>query len=416
MNYDLNLDHQQVVTDYCNGCPVSEICQKYSLSERFVYKLLKRANVTVKQRVIDDAQVDFVVEEYKKGASTVDISKAIGFSIPVICKALQKRGISRRKESRWDHKLGIQIANLYIHGSTLEAIADQMNLETYRVCLFLEKQGIDLGRQKATPSLFTPNYTPLDLKGHTYAGVYKFTNRINSKVYIGSAKNIYQRYCGHARMFKKGAGFPGALIKYGIGNFDFEVIERTETVKILIDRETYWIEFYQACNPTIGYNLTPKAGTTRGIKQRPEVVEAHRKRMIGRFIGPLNPNWKKQASPETRAKMSTAAKGRTLPGTETRERMRIALLKRGPILNSKELIEAAAQKRQKHVAQINLSTGEVIEVWPSAKVAAESTGLGMASIQAACRGYYFNNDTKRDQIKESHGGYKWQYMDPVPAV
>ena len=45
------------------------------------------------------------------------------------------------------------------------------------------------------------------------------------------------------------------MIKYGIENFSFEVIEECEKEK-LNDREIYWISFYNSNNKNNGYNLT----------------------------------------------------------------------------------------------------------------------------------------------------------------
>ena len=87
-------------------------------------------------------------------------------------------------------------------------------------------------------------------------GIYKITNKINGKVYIGQSIDIKRRWKDHRTHYKNGK-YPlyFAMIKYGIENFSFEVIEECEKEK-LNDREIYWISFYNSNNKNNGYNLT----------------------------------------------------------------------------------------------------------------------------------------------------------------
>jgi len=62
-------------------------------------------------------------------------------------------------------------------------------------------------------------------------GIYKYTNQINGKVYIGQSIDIRQRQYTHkssaynekAKDFN--SQFHQAIRKYGIENFDFEILE-----------------------------------------------------------------------------------------------------------------------------------------------------------------------------------------------
>ena len=54
--------------------------------------------------------------------------------------------------------------------------------------------------------------------------IYIFTNKINKKVYIGKTTNINRRYKEHINIVGKSV-FHSALKKYGVENFDFDVIE-----------------------------------------------------------------------------------------------------------------------------------------------------------------------------------------------
>lgn len=59
-------------------------------------------------------------------------------------------------------------------------------------------------------------------------GIYKITNKINHKCYIGQSNHIEKRLRDHKTYeWKRHPEYPlyKAFIKYGIENFTFEVIE-----------------------------------------------------------------------------------------------------------------------------------------------------------------------------------------------
>ena len=119
-------------------------------------------------------------------------------------------------------------------------------------------------------------------------GVYKWTNKINGKVYIGKAVNLRLRKNGHS--IKKGSGaFIKAKKKYGIENFQFSIIEmfpnRTAFIeKYIVERETFWIKVYDATNKSNGYNICSFGSSTIGVPMPPHVKEAIRKANAGRKI------------------------------------------------------------------------------------------------------------------------------------
>ncbi|WP_286077744.1 GIY-YIG nuclease family protein [Thomasclavelia cocleata] len=88
--------------------------------------------------------------------------------------------------------------------------------------------------------------------------IYKITNKINSKCYIGQTSKFYKkRWNEHKNAafnkFKISYNYPlyKAFRKYGIDNFKFEVIEKCEIQK-LNEREIYWISYYNSYKE--GYN------------------------------------------------------------------------------------------------------------------------------------------------------------------
>lgn len=88
-------------------------------------------------------------------------------------------------------------------------------------------------------------------------GIYKWTNLINNKVYIGQSINIQARKAEHIKLSKDmtySTNIAKALRKYGVENFIFEIIEECDR-NSLDSREKYWIEHYDSLNKDKGYNM-----------------------------------------------------------------------------------------------------------------------------------------------------------------
>ena len=87
--------------------------------------------------------------------------------------------------------------------------------------------------------------------------IYKTTNLITNKIYIGQKKAT--RFIEHY----KGSGkrLWVSIKKYGFDNFKVELIEECESQEELDEREKYWIAACDARNPDVGYNLA-KGGLT----------------------------------------------------------------------------------------------------------------------------------------------------------
>lgn len=92
-------------------------------------------------------------------------------------------------------------------------------------------------------------------------GIYKITNDVNGKVYIGQAVSIASRWSEHMyRPFNENdetydSHLYRAIRKYGIDKFSFSVVERCKKDQ-LDEREIFWVDFYQSNNKQFGYNLT----------------------------------------------------------------------------------------------------------------------------------------------------------------
>jgi group I intron endonuclease len=67
--------------------------------------------------------------------------------------------------------------------------------------------------------------------------IYRVSNTVNKKVYIGKAKDCQQRWAEHKRNAKQSKQHPlyNAIRKYGVENFIFEIL--FETVEELVDEQ-----------------------------------------------------------------------------------------------------------------------------------------------------------------------------------
>lgn len=96
-------------------------------------------------------------------------------------------------------------------------------------------------------------------------GIYKVTNKINNKSYIGQSKNIEQRLKDHKLVCReKNILLKRSLKKYGVENFDYEIIEECELNK-LDEREIYWIKKIKP-----EYNLSSGGSGSPNHKVKPE--------------------------------------------------------------------------------------------------------------------------------------------------
>lgn len=83
--------------------------------------------------------------------------------------------------------------------------------------------------------------------------IYKITNKVNGKIYIGQDSKNDPDYYGSGTNIKR------AIQKYGLHNFTKEVLEEVSE-DTLDDRETYWINELQSYKADIGYNINREGG------------------------------------------------------------------------------------------------------------------------------------------------------------
>jgi len=158
--------------------------------------------------------------------------------------------------------------------------------------------------------------------------IYKITNQVNSKIYIGQDKHNNPNYLGSGKILHL------AFKKYGTENFIKEIIEECESKEQLDERERYWINFYVSTDRNIGYNIAlggdggdtisnhpdkdlikqkhsewmQENNPARGRKKSEDEIERWKDSFVGKYKGENSPNFRKKHNDDSKIKMSEARK------------------------------------------------------------------------------------------------------------
>lgn len=144
--------------------------------------------------------------------------------------------------------------------------------------------------------------------------VYKITNKINGKIYIGKTESpLNERWSDHLSTAKtKNIGYSyihKAINKYGKENFSIEIMEEVFSTELCKEKEVYWIALLKtnACKyPNgIGYNLTDGGEGVSGFKRTSE--------NIAKISGENHYMFGKEVPEETKKKLSEALSGEKNP-------------------------------------------------------------------------------------------------------
>lgn len=156
------------------------------------------------------------------------------------------------------------------------------------------------------------------------SGIYKITNKINGKFYIGSSIGIKGRLSHHKNSLIRGdhhsRHLQRAWKKYGENNFVFEIIEHIEDCNLLLEREQFYLDTLKPWKKEIGYNISPTAESCLGIIRTEKTKQKLRDINTGKTV-----------SEETKTKISKGLKAnedwnKTMQSDEFKEKMRQANL------------------------------------------------------------------------------------------
>lgn len=231
------------------------------------------------------------------------------------------------------------------------------------------------------------------------SGVYRISNIVNGKFYIGSSAYIKSRRSSHFLKLCKGIHtnkhLQFAYTKYGASNFIFEVIEFCEPLKC-VEREQYYIDMYSPTDRKVGYNTRTIAdsqlGTKRSEESRKRISEGHKgiKQKPESILKSIESRKWYKPSEETKEKIRKGNLGRKL---SEKQRNQISESNRGRKMSERHKIAMAKGRDifyQTNPCGIKISQyssdGLFIKSHVSIKAAAVEIGAKTTGIWRVLRG------------------------------
>lgn len=227
------------------------------------------------------------------------------------------------------------------------------------------------------------------------SGVYKITNLINGKCYIGLSLNIERRFMEHRtpKNLRRRTNLAKAFRKYGLENFSFEILEECNDEKRMSELEMYYIAKYKA-----EYNMNEGGLGNRGLVFTDDVKKV------------LSQKGKQQWARKTEEEKLAIVKNNLkrpeknhLVSEATREKLRQINLgkKYGEAAKAKRSASnkiAALGNQNGNKAVVSLKDGIIIKEYLSMVLAAKDLGIHPTRITHVLKGR-----------RKTTAGYEWKY-------
>jgi group I intron endonuclease len=235
------------------------------------------------------------------------------------------------------------------------------------------------------------------------SGIYKITNTVNGRFYIGSAVSFNRRWNVHRSQLVNrkhhSVLLQRAWNKYGSDAFKFEILEYVPKEN-LIEVEQRYIDELRPCDPRIGYNISDKASCVCLPKEK-------------------NPNYGKPMSDEQKQKISETLMGHSI---SVKTRNAISKACKGKCAGEKHPMYGLPVSQERRHAQSEKMKGRFaggrnpaaravnqydlrenfIEKFETLTDAAKSVNGDKANLVSCCKGKY----------KQAYG-YIWRYAEEV---
>jgi len=233
-------------------------------------------------------------------------------------------------------------------------------------------------------ALFLAN---LGIKDTPYGVIYRFTNLVNGKIYIGQTVDFYQRMKLH-RSRAKSLSYEytnhlyNAIRKWGWENFKIEIVDLAYDWEKLNELEIKWMKDHNSLDRNHGYNMLDDGGIG---SMSPEIRERARASVLeGYKSGRLKGPWLgKKRDPETIEKMRQARLGR-------------------PSWNKGKSISEEQKEKLRNTKKF----------WRPVKCI--ETGIEYSSIKNAAKAINGNRYgfSKALRANLTYKGFHWDYVDP----
>ena len=182
--------------------------------------------------------------------------------------------------------------------------------------------------------------------------VYKITNTVNGKSYIGISVNEPEKHRIKDHLAGRGNRIiANAVKKYGKDAFTYEILEANVFDELLPNLEVAYIDKFNSVAPH-GYNLT-----SGGEKNKIPSKETLRK-LSALNSGKKNPNFGKQHSVSTRLKISNAQRGKKRKPLTAEHRQKISDSNKGKTMSAEARLKISAANKGQRTGENNHNYGK----------------------------------------------------------
>lgn len=230
--------------------------------------------------------------------------------------------------------------------------------------------------------------------------IYKITNTINEKIYVGKSKNPKVRWRQHKSHSKKrNTKLYYAMRKYGIENFTFEILEECLESQVN-EKETYYVfllePYYNMTNGGDGGGFLNKK---HGDKWKNAIRQSNSKRVACYDLGG---NLIKVYESFIDASYDIFGEGRSGIGAATRGEYQTCGGYQWKTFDFKPELKISSYKRTSHnikkIAKYDLNNN-LIEIYDSMTIASEKNNALTSKITLVCQGK-----------RKTHSKYIWKYV------
>jgi len=222
--------------------------------------------------------------------------------------------------------------------------------------------------------------------------IYKITNLINKKTYIGQTNNIEKRWYMHKFLTPKYVNNPmySDMQKHGIDNFKLKNLCKVKTRKIAHKKEIIYIKKYNTLYPN-GYNMAIGGKGANGYKYTDEQKKEHSDRMKKTY------NTKKGKKIQRKKALL-----QNEPKTKKKIKKRLKILRSDPKYKKMKSIE---QKKVWSDPELRKKISEIHKNNPGGRIKVKINGIIYESMTHAAKKLGVCLSTIRYRIKRKERGY-----------